>query len=89
VKKKRQPDLRKIRQTLAPQITRFAEAGIPLRIEYGEFKSNKCWLNGELQVFINRRMVLEDQQRFLDNLWDDEEIVARIGQLKEDDDAYR
>jgi hypothetical protein len=53
---------------LKPFIEEFANVGIKLRIERGDFKSNACWVNGDFQVFINKRLSLDDQKKMIENL---------------------
>jgi len=53
---------------LKPYIEEFAAAGIKLRIERGDFNSDVCWVNGELQVFINKRLTLKDQKKIIEDL---------------------
>lgn len=53
---------------LKPYIEEFANVGIKLRIERGDFKSDACWVNGDFQVFINKRLTLADQKKMIENL---------------------
>ena len=55
-------------KTLKPYVDEFALAGIKLRIERGDFKSDACWVNGDLQVFINRRLNIKDQKKLIEDL---------------------
>ena len=53
---------------LKPFVDQFNAVGIKLRIERGNFKSDACLVNGELQVFINKRLKLKDQKKMIEDL---------------------
>ena len=65
-------------KTLKPFIDEFALAGIKLRIERGDFRSDACWVNGELQVFINRRLNIKDQKKLIEDLKMRDDIKDRF-----------
>lgn len=46
----------------------FLEKGMRLRIEKGDFKTNTCLVNGELQVFINRRLNEKEQINYIESI---------------------
>jgi hypothetical protein len=82
MRKKR--DLRKEKEILKPYLEDFEKNGIKVRIEMGDFKSDICRINGEMVIFLNRKLTVENQIKFIEDFKLENNVLSDSqGQIKE------
>ena len=87
MKKKR--DLRQEKEILKPYLKDFVEKGIKVRIERGDFKSDFCKINGELVIFLNRKLTVDDQIKLIEDFKRDQKILEEVGEVVEREENGR